>query len=137
MTTEGKEDLYLRSLDGSINVTEQSLLGQALTIDHPLKKAAEEFGQIRELLSIRQGESFGPFFAERVVHHLKVLKNEIDYQLFFFFKKYQLAALGLIVALLAINIILSSTLSLPSILGLEDETLSDIVQIDLFENLTN
>jgi hypothetical protein len=137
MTTEGKEDLYLRSLDGSINVTEQSLLDQALTIDHPLKKAAEEFGQIRELLSIRQGESFGPFFAERVVHHLKVLKNEIDYQLFFFFKKYQLAALGLIVALLAINIILSSTLSLPSILGLEDETLSDIVQIDLFENLTN
>ena len=137
MTTEEKEDLYLRSLDTSLKDAEQRFLDEALTSHHSFKKAAENFVLIRELLSIRQGESFGPFFAERVVHHLKVLKNEIDYQLFFFFKKYQLAALGLIVALVAINIILSSTLSVPSILGLEDETINDIVQIDLFENLTN
>ena len=87
MNKDEKEDLYLRSLDGALKETEQTVLENLLMTDHSVKKAADEFGRIRELLALRQGESFGPFFGERVIHHIKELKKEIDYQLFFFFKK--------------------------------------------------
>jgi hypothetical protein len=92
--------------------------------------------QIKEMLLNRHGESFGPFFAERVIHQIKTLQQEVEYQLFSFFKKYQLAAIGLVVALLAFNIILSDNLSFKSILGFEENTFTEIVQIDLYQNLT-
>lgn len=92
--------------------------------------------QIKEMLLNRMGESFGPYFAEKVIHHIKTLQQEVEYQLFSFFKRYQLAAFGLVVALLALNIILSDSLSFPSILGFEEEVPTEIVQIDLYQNLT-
>ena len=48
MTTEEKEDLYLRSLDTSLKESEQRLLDEALTSHYPFKKVAENFVQIRE-----------------------------------------------------------------------------------------
>jgi hypothetical protein len=92
--------------------------------------------QIREMLSLRKSESFGPFFAERVIHQIKTLHQEVEYQLFSFFKKYQLVALGIIVTLLALNIMLSDALSIKSILGFEESNAADIVRIDLYQGLT-
>ncbi len=92
--------------------------------------------QIKEMLFNKNGESFGPFFAERVINQIKSIQQEVEYQLFSFFKKYQLAAIGLVVALLALNIILSDNLSFKSILGFEEPPSTEIVQIDLYQNLT-
>jgi hypothetical protein len=92
--------------------------------------------QIRELLVKRSGQSFGPFFAERVIHQIKTLHQEVEYQLFSFFKKYQLVALGLVVALLALNVLFSDNLSIKSILGFEENSATEIVQIDLYQDLT-
>lgn len=96
----------------------------------------EHDNQIKEMLFSRNGESFGPFFAERVINKIKSLQQEIEYQLFSFFKKYQLAAIGLVVALLALNITFSDNLSFKSILGFEENTSTEIVQIDLYQDLT-
>ena len=93
-------------------------------------------GQIQEMLLKRKGHSFGPFFAERVIHQIKMLHQEVDYQLFSFFKKYQLVAIGLVVALLALNILFSDNFSISSILGFEENANTEIVQIDLYQDLT-
>lgn len=92
--------------------------------------------QIKEMLFNRNGESFGPFFAERVTNQIKSLQQEVEYQLFSFSKKYQLAAISLVMALLALNIIFSDSLSFKSILGFEEEAPTEIVQIDLYQTLT-
>jgi hypothetical protein len=92
--------------------------------------------QIQELLLKRRGQSFGPFFGERVIHQIKTLHQEVEYQVFSFFKKYQLAAIGLVAVLLALNIIFSDSLSVKSILGFEENTSAEIVQIDLYQDLT-
>jgi hypothetical protein len=92
--------------------------------------------QIQEMLSLRKGESFGPFFGERIIHKIKTLNQEVEHQLFSFFKKYQLAALGAIIALIVLNIMLSDTLSIQSIFGFEENNTAEIVQIDLYQGLT-
>ncbi|MCE2893491.1 MAG: hypothetical protein LW721_03560 [Flammeovirgaceae bacterium] len=95
--------------------------------------------RIQEILSEGKGQTFGPFFAERVIYHIRVMQDQVEYQLFSFFKKYQLAAIGVVVALLVTNIILSETWSVSSILGLEKnlatDTVTDILQIDLYQDL--
>jgi hypothetical protein len=92
--------------------------------------------KIKEMLFNGNGESFGPFFAERVINQIKNLHREVEYQVFSFFKKYQLAAIGLVAALLTLNIIFSDDLSVKSILGFEENASTEIVQIDLFQDLT-
>ena len=107
-----------------------------MNTDRHLKKSADQFVKIRTKL-LRQGEdSFGPFFAERIINRIKSLKKEIDYQIFFFFKKYQLAAIGVVVALVVLNIVLSDNLTVKSVLGFEEEQTNDLVTIDLYQNLT-
>jgi len=41
-----------------------------------------------------------------------------------------------VVALVVLNIVLSDNLSVKSVLGFEEEQASDIVTIDLYQNLT-
>jgi hypothetical protein len=93
--------------------------------------------QIRELLLKRSVQSFGPFFAERVINQIKSLQQEVEHELFSFFKKYQLAAIAIVLLLLSVNIMLADSLSLSSVLGFEEETTNEIVQIDLYQDLTN
>jgi hypothetical protein len=130
------DDLFLQSLDGHISDDQKKKLAEALASNTMLKKNADQFMKLRMTLSRKEEESFGPFFAERIVNRIKSLKKEIDYQIFFFFKKYQLAAIGVVVALVVLNIVLSDSLTVKSVLGFEDEKVDDIVTIDLYQNLT-
>ena len=140
MMKEDNQDLFLRSLDSKLSEKEKTLLQNALLSDTHLPKHSKEFIQIRELLAQQQGKSFGAFFAERVINQIRVLQQEIEYQVFSFFKKYQLVAIGLVVALFISNIMLADTLTIKSIIGLEEnsltDTVTDNVQIDLYQNLT-
>lgn len=131
-----KEDLFLQSLDGKLDETENQWLAKALGEDAGLQRISGQYLTLRNQLLRKEIDSFGPFFAERIINRIKSLKKEIDYQIFFFFKKYQLAAIGVVVALLVLNIIFSDQLTLKSILGFEDEKVNDIVTIDLYQDLT-
>jgi hypothetical protein len=130
------EDLFLQSLDGKISDEQKIKLTEAMTVDPNLKKSADQFVKLRDKLLRKEDESFGPFFAERIINQIKSLKKEIDYQIFFFFKKYQLAAIGVVVALVVLNIVLSDNLTVKSVLGFEEEQVDNIVSIDLYKNLT-
>jgi len=111
-------------------------LAEAMNADPALRRNADQFVKLRTKLLRKEEDSFGPFFAERIINQIKSLKKEIDYQIFFFFKKYQLAAIGVVVALVVLNIVLSDNLSVKSVLGFEDEQVDNIVAIDLYKNLT-
>ncbi len=133
---EKNEELYLRSLDGRIGDTEGAQLSAAKETDSRLQIRMDQFVKVRAML-LRQGEdSFGPFFAERIINRIKSMKKEIDYQVFFFFKKYQMAAIGVVVALLVLNIIYADRLTIKSVLGFEEEQIDNIVTIDLYQDLT-
>jgi len=136
MSMETKvEDLFLQSLDGPLTREQKEVLAQQLLSDRKLKLTADQYILIREKLKREEPDSFGPFFAERIVNKIRNLKQEIDYQIFFFFRKYQVAVIGVLVALLALNIMFSDQLTFKSILGFEDQNQDSIVTIDLYQNL--
>jgi len=130
------DDLFLQSLDGKLSEEQKMKLAEAISTDRNLKRNADQYVKLRAKLLRKEEDSFGPFFAERIINRIKSLKKEIDYQIFFFFKKYQLAAIGVVVALVVLNIVLSDNLSVKSVLGFEDEQADDMVTIDLYQNLT-
>lgn len=134
MNQEKSEDLLLRYWDGTTSESEQVELQNLLTENSVLEKAQKDFTQIRSMLSEHEKPSFGPFFAERVMNRIRTMQNEVEYQLFSFFKKYQIIALGILVGLLVLNIVMADSLSLKSILGF-DEIESDLVQIDLYNDI--
>lgn len=140
METNQKEDLIIKSLDAKLTSEERTLLMQLLESDHETKKLSLQYEKLRGMLLRPEPDSFGPFFAERIVNKIKNLKKEIDYQIFFFFKKYQLAAVGVVIALIVLNIIFSDQLTVKSVLGLEDQnnSSSDLVEhVDFYSELTN
>ncbi len=132
---EKNEDLFLRSLDGNLSDEQQEILSGAAN-DSRFQRRADQHSKVRTMLLRKEGDSFGPFFAERVISRIRSMKKEIDYQLLFFFKKYQLVAIGAIVALLALNIIFSDQLTIKSVLGFEEEQIDTMVSVDLYKNLT-
>jgi hypothetical protein len=140
MEMNKKEELVIKSLDAKLSNEERAMLMQLLESDHETKKLSDQYEKLRDMLLRPEPDSFGPFFAERIVNKIKNLKKEIDYQIFFFFKKYQLAAVGVVIALIVLNIIFSDQLTVKSVLGLEDQnaTSSDLVEhVDFYSELTN
>jgi hypothetical protein len=102
--------------------------------DINLQRERVQFLKLRQTLLRKEADSFGVFFGERVVNHLRMMKQEFDYQLIFFFKKYQLVAAGIVVALITLNVLLTDQPTLKSFFGLEQEVIDDVVQIDLYQN---
>lgn len=139
MKAESIEDLFIRSLDQSLSNAEKKLLSNALDTDPIVAMQLQELITIRERLLRKQPASFGPYFAQKVVNKIQQAGKEIDRQIIFFFKRYQLAAVGVVIALLALNIMYAETYSIPSILGVEEtstSTTDDIMTFDYSEILT-
>ncbi len=130
------EELLLKSYDAPVSAHEREELSRQMQNDPTFRRQSDQYVKIRELMLRPEPDSFGPFFAERIVNQLKQRVNEIDYLIFFFFKKYQVLALGVLVALLITNLLLTDQLSLKSLFGVEQETTEDIFSIDLYKNLT-
>jgi hypothetical protein len=59
----------------------------------------------------------------------------LDYQILFFFKKYQVLVIGIIVALIIANLVLSDELSLRALFGLEADKDENVFSIDVYDNL--
>jgi len=82
-----KEELLLRSYDAPVSSSERERLSSLMQNDYALRRMDDQYLKICELLIHPEPDSFGPFFAERIVHQLKHRAREIDYLIFFFFKK--------------------------------------------------
>lgn len=130
------EELLLKSYDAAVSAREREELSMQMQNDPTLRRQSDQYVKIREMMLRTEPDSFGPFFAERIVNQLKQRVNEIDYLIFFFFKKYQVLALGVLVALLVTNLLLTDQLSLKALFGVEQETTEEVLSIDLYKNLT-
>ena len=125
----------LRSFDAAISDKEKMRLVEATKTDFTLRRNNEHYLKIRELLKRDQRATFGPFFEERIVHVLKSRKENLDFLVLSFFKKYQLILVGILVALFVLNLVFTDELTFASIFGLEPEPTEDIYSVDVYKNL--
>lgn len=131
-----KEQMMLRLFDENIAPDEREKIDQIVRQDRNLKLEYDAYRQMRDVLAEKRDDSYGPFFAERIINQVKRRTQEIDYLIFFFFKKYQVLIAGVLVGLLVMNIILADKFTILSILGFQDEIVEDFVTIDVYEDLT-
>jgi hypothetical protein len=129
------EELLLRSLDAPVSARERETLALAMQNNFSIRLSSDQYQTIRSMLLRPEPDSFGPYFAERILNMVKQRSQQIDYLIFFFFKKYQVVLLGILVALLVSNMLLTDQLTLKGIFGLEQDASEDIFSIDLYENL--
>ena len=140
MTKEKIEELYIRSLDEVLDDSETRQLTEGMTSFPELTRQLAEFKKLREAVARKQPATFGPYFAQKVIAKIQQGRVEIETQIAFFFKKYQMAALGVFIALLAVNVIFSDRVDVPSILGVEDTPQpveDDLLSFDFYYTLTN
>lgn len=140
MNATEAENLFIRSLDEIINEAERQQLSEALRNYEGLAQQLEKHRTLRERIVREDNASFGPYFAQKVINRIQSLRTEIDDQIVFFFRKYQLAAIGVFIALLAVNVLFSEQVDVASVFGLQ-EPLSvsadeDVLSFD-FLPLTN
>ena len=139
MNQQELEDLYIRSLDVPMTNEEKEKFLKELHAHPDLAKPLSQHKKVRDLLMVKTPPSFGLYFAAKLMNKIENTGIVIDRQLFSFFKKYQLAALGAIVVLLILNIIFTEQISVKSILGL-DRTVTPtaeetVVSFDFFKTL--
>jgi len=130
------EELLLKSYDAPVSAREREELSRQMQNDPTFRRQSDQYLKIRELMLRPEPDSFGPFFAERIVNQLKHRAREIDYLIFFFFKKYQVLVIGVLVALLITNLLLADQLTLKSLFGIDQPATEDAITIDLYKNLT-
>ena len=135
MEISEEEALLLRSWDTSLSADERNRIAHLVQQDSKLRQQADQYLKIREMLKSIPFNSFGPFFAERVIHAIKLQRENLDYQIFFFFRKYQLIVLGLLAVLIVLNVIRSENLTWQSFFGLDENT-EDVFSIDAYKYLT-
>lgn len=138
MSTPEIEKLYLKSLDTALSQKEQEALDKALADGGQLLNDLQHYQQIRNVLRSTESKTFGPYFATRLMYKIQNTGVVIDREIFSFFRKFQLAAVGIVIALIALNIFYSEG-NLLSAIGLESTTPttseSDIVSFDYSELL--
>ena len=139
MTPQEIEDLYIRSFDEPINAEEKELLLKALKANAGVATDLSHYKKIREVLLRNTPTTFGPYFSKKVIAKIQNVGIQIDRQILAFFKKYQLAAVGIVIALLALNAVFANQLNLQSLFGLENTTIQteEIVSFDFNEILNN
>jgi hypothetical protein len=133
MNQNEMEDLFLRSLDSSLSDEEKEKLAKAMDLDASFKENIKHYGSIRSSLLRGKSATFGPYFAQKVITRIQNVRAEIDQQIVFFFKKYQLAAVGVFVALLTVNVVFSDQVNIQSILGIEEVTTTDTPEDEIEE----
>ena len=139
MTPQEIEDLYIRSFDEPMNVEEKELLLKALKTNAGVATDLSHYKKMREVLLRNNPATFGPYFSRKIVTKIQNVGIQIDRQIIAFFKKYQLAMVGVVIALLALNAVFADQLNLQSLFGLEDTTTQteEIVSFDFNEILNN
>ncbi len=152
MKPEEIEDLFIRSFDEPLNEAEKEQLVSAMRDNPPVARELAAYKDIRETVLRKIPATFGPYFAQKIVTRIQNMHIQIDRQIVFFFKKFQLAAAGVMVALLAVNVIFADQLNISSVLNIQDSVATasqpatnpdsvtddvDVVSFDILDNLMN
>ena len=139
MTPQEIEDLYIRSFDQPMNAEEKEFLLKALKANTGVATDLSHYKKMREVLLRNSPATFGPYFSRKIVTKIQNVGIQIDRQIIAFFKKYQLAMVGVVIALLALNAVFADQLNLQTLFGLEDTTTQteEIVSFDFNEILNN
>jgi hypothetical protein len=137
MTPQEVEDLFIRSMDVPMTPVERELFLKGLKADVKLAKYLSSYTRIRDLAKTEPPASFGTYFAGKLIARIQNTGVVIDRQIFSFFKRYQLVAAGVIVALVILNGIFSDQLTLDSVFGLENKTTQteEIATFDFYKTL--
>ena len=140
MNKQETEDLYILSLDQKLAPADEERLLTALR-EHPdWARSLLQHKTTREFLRASSPATFGPYFTAKLIHKIQNTGVVIDRQLFGMFKKFQLAAVGVVVALLILNVALAEQGSWKSVLGIEEDTTTPVEQqvpFDFYETLNN
>ncbi|HEX6892698.1 MAG TPA: hypothetical protein VF141_18450 [Chryseolinea sp.] len=136
MAKKDLEELYIRSLDAPMTSHEQEFLTESLTANTDVAADLSKHLKIREVLLRSTPATFGPFFSIKIVNKIQNVGIQIDRQIIAFFKKYQLAMVGVVVALLALNAVFADQLTFQTLFGLEDAA-EEIVSFDFYETFNS
>jgi len=128
------EKLYLKSLDSLLSEEENRTLEIEFARNSMLKTELLQYNEMRRVLQAKEPATFGPYFATKLIYKIQNTGLAIDREIFWFFKKFQLAAIGVVVTLLLLNIFFSGG-DLMAALGLDASATSqtDIVSFDYSE----
>lgn len=137
MTFEQIEDLFIQSLDSPLRENEQRQLAYELQHNPEWAKRLSGYEKIRKHMRHTEGSTYGPYFASKLIAKIQNTRTEVERQIFIFFKKYQLAAFGIIAALVILNTFFSDSVTIDSIFGVNDTMVpsDEIVSFDFYETL--
>lgn len=130
--------LLYRSLDGDLKNKDQNKLDEALEKSEELRKEKERILSQRQAVADSAGQSFGPFFTERVMHRIEGLgqrKNGLEafYESFMAaFRKVAIVSAAVLVLLISYNVIKSDIVPEDELFFMADTTMEEILDLPLF-----
>lgn len=130
--------LLYRSLDSNLKDKSQKKLDEALEKSEELRKDKERVLAQRQAVADSAGQSFGPFFAERVIRRIEGLgqkKNglEVFYENFMAaFRKVAIVSAVVLVLLISYNVIKSDIVPEDELFFVADTTMEEILDLPLF-----
>lgn len=134
-------ELLYRSLDGDLTRDERTTLEAALADSPELRKEREELLALRGHLKAGAAESFGPFFAERVMGAIRSAREEdIGGARFMESLRYAFARVALVAAavaafLLIYNLNQGGGMSIAAALGGRDTSIEEVLTAPVKETL--
>ena len=130
--------LLYRSLDDDLKDKDQKKLDEALEKSEDLRKEKERVLAQRQAVADSAGQSFGPFFAERVMNRIEGLgqkKNGLEafYESFMTaFRKVAIVSAAVLVLLISYNVVKSDIVPEDELFFMADTTIEEILELPLF-----
>lgn len=130
--------LLYRSLDSDLEDKDQKKLDEALGKYEGLRKEKEKVLAQRRAVAESAGQSFGPFFPDRVMSKIEGLgqkKNgwEAFYESFIAaFRKVAIVSAAILVLLISYNVIKSDIVPEDELFFMADTTMEEILDLPLF-----
>ncbi len=129
--------LLHRSFDGPLTDSEQDALAEALAASPELRAEKEQIATMRAGIARAPADSFGPFFAERVMQKLAVETASEDNPALFFeslvylFRRVALAGAVAVIVLVAYNWQSSDEISLASAFGANEAGVEEVLEMPI------
>ena len=130
--------LLYRSLDDDLKDKDQKKLDEALEKSEDLRKEKERVLAQRQAVADSAGQSFGPFFAGRVMNRIEGLgqkKNGLEafYESFMIaFRKVAIVSAAVLVLLISYNVVKSDIVPEDELFFMADTTIEEIFELPLF-----
>jgi hypothetical protein len=123
-------NLLLRSFDVPLTEAERRHLDSALQASEDLREARQEIINLRAGLQAAEHKSFKPFFAERVLEHLRNPQQSLADYFVSVFRSVAIGAAVLVVIFSAYNISRANAFTLESALAIHQPTLEQVLALE-------